>query len=628
MNKLHYTLLLLLYCFCFSLFAVAEVGEDTLKKYNRDSVVQKAISDFHNSLGFEYLDKRACDSLNVDGLLEQLEEAGLYDIYFDFDRMLVKSYLFRGEIRMAIAQSDRMYSKALALSNPLGNVLALSALGEVYTYTGRIKEAGEAYERSFEILSGLGGHAIHKRMLLDELINYSIQIKDKNAAAHYIGYINAYPEEQLSIQEQMLRCIANASFQLLVGNLQAVQEYLGKAEKLKGYAISSIQQFLLITEARYAAATGNTEEALATYNQFLGTEYAKVSHNVYKDVMEEKAALLLKTGRKEEAYELYGDIYNYIKTSFEKNYPEEIEQLCTHFQADQLIYQNERVRIVSMRFYIVGIAVCVLLMILFIFLGWKKIFRLRHSQKLQEVMIGKAERAIQRKNMFLSNMSHEVRTPLNAIVGFSAILTDEDETFDDESRKEFCEIIKVNSFQLLKLINDILDFSDFENDNITFHIQSYDAVKLCHETVETVIASHKLEGVEIRFDTDLSVLSLETDDGRLRQVLINLLVNATKFTKQGSIVLKLDMADNDTAFFTVTDTGCGIPMEKQQLIFERFEKLNDFVQGSGLGLSICQLIVKYMNGRLWVDSEYTQGARFCFTHPMKYKPALQENTKS
>ena len=239
--------------------------------------------------------------------------------------------------------------------------------------------------------------------------------------------------------------------------------------------------------------------------------------------------------------------------------------------------------------------------------------------------IEKAVQAIQRKNMFLSNMSHEVRTPLNAIVGFSAVLTDEDESFDDESRREFSEIIKVNSFQLLKLINDILDFSDFENDNITFNIRTHDAVKLCNEVVETVMASRKLE-VEMRFDTDLSVLMLDTDDARLRQVLINLLVNATKFTEQGSIVLELKMADAGTALFSVTDTGCGIPPEKQHLIFERFEKLNDFVQGSGLGLSICQLIVKYMNGKLWVDSGYTRGARFCFTHPLKYNPALHGGT--
>ena len=364
---------------------------------------------------------------------------------------------------------------------------------------------------------------------------------------------------------------------------------------------------------------------MTAYNDFLQTEYARINHNIYKEALLEKADLLVKMGNKEEAYGQYGKVFSYIKTSFEKNYPKEIDRLCTRFQADQLAYQNERDRIVSMRFYLAGIIVSVLFLIFLLVLGWKKIFRLKRSQMRQEAMKEKAVQAIQRKNMFLSNMSHEVRTPLNAIVGFSAVLTDEDESFDDESRREFSEIIKVNSFQLLKLINDILDFSDFENDNITFNIRTHDAVKLCNEVVETVMVSRKLE-VEMRFDTDLSVLMLDTDDARLRQVLINLLVNAAKFTEQGSIVLELKMADADTALFSVTDTGCGIPPEKQHLIFERFEKLNDFVQGSGLGLSICQLIVKYMNGKLWVDSGYTRGARFCFTHPLKDNPALHGGT--
>ena len=103
---------------------------------------------------------------------------------------------------------------------------------------------------------------------------------------------------------------------------------------------------------------------------------------------------------------------------------------------------------------------------------------------------------------------------------------------------------------------------NFENDNITFNIRPYDAVKLCKEVVETVSASRKLE-VELRFDTELSDLVMDTDDARLRQVLINLLVNATKFTKEGSIVLKLEMSDRNTAFFSVTDTGCGIPLESR-----------------------------------------------------------------
>lgn len=619
-----------LYIFLFFIWFGSTIIASTTDKADswtkeKESIVHEVISTFHNSLGFDYLTWEECDSLNADGLLSQLDESQRYYTYFELERILIKSSLFRGEIRMAIAQSDQMYSKARALAYPFGNALALNAMGEVYSYTGRLREAGAAYEESLRLLDGMDGEDVHIRMLLVELIDYNLRIRNVNGASRYLARLNLYPEDRLSPLELAMRHISNASCQLFKGDLKAASHHLAQIGQLEAQLIPEIRQYLLIIDARYLVATGEHEAALTAYNDFLQTEYARINHNIYKEALLEKADLLVKMGNKEEAYGQYDKVFSYIKTSFEKNYPKEIDRLCTRFQADQLAYQNERDRIVSMRFYLAGIIVSVLFLIFLLVLGWKKIFRLKHSQMRQEAMKEKAVQAIQRKNMFLSNMSHEVRTPLNAIVGFSAVLTDEDESFDDESRREFSEIIKVNSFQLLKLINDILDFSDFENDNITFNIRTHDAVKLCNEVVETVMASRKLE-VEMRFDTDLSVLMLDTDDARLRQVLINLLVNAAKFTEQGSIVLELKMADADTALFSVTDTGCGIPPEKQHLIFERFEKLNDFVQGSGLGLSICQLIVKYMNGKLWVDSGYTRGARFCFTHPLKYNPALHGGT--
>ena len=574
-------------------------------------------------MGFDYLTKEESDMIPTDSILDYLEASKQYKTYFELERVIIKSFLFRGEIRFAIAQSEQMYSKASVWSDHLGMALALNAMGEVYSYTGRIKEAGDTYAQALELFDRLHGEDIHIRMLLVELVEYNLRIRNYAQAARFMTRLNRYPEEKLSVQEQAVRHIFNAYCQLLNGSVKIARQHLDEVEPLREELVPGILQHFLIADALYWEKKGEYEKALEAYDTFFHTDYAKINSSLYKETMMNKANLLVKMGRKEEAYVQYGAVFSYIKSSFEKNYPKEIDQLTTHFQADQLTYQNEQDRLFSYRFYLGGIIICTLALFLFLYFSWKKIFRLKESKRSQECMIQKAERAIKKKNMFLSNMSHEVRTPLNAIVGFSAVLSSDDDSFDEDSRKEFCEIIKVNSFQLLKLINDILDFSDFENDNITFNIRPYDAVKLCKEVVETVSASRKLE-VELRFDTELSDLVMDTDDARLRQVLINLLVNATKFTKEGSIVLKLEMSDCNTAFFSVTDTGCGIPLEKQDLIFERFEKLNDFAQGSGLGLSICKLIVTYMKGRLWVDSNYTQGARFCFTHPLKFQSKMED----
>ena len=517
-----------LYIFLFFIWFGSTIIASTTDKADswtkeKESIVHEVISTFHNSLGFDYLTREECDSLNADGLLSQLDESQRYYTYFELERILIKSSLFRGEIRMAIAQSDQMYSKARALAYPFGNALALNAMGEVYSYTGRLREAGAAYEESLRLLDGMDGEDVHIRMLLVELIDYNLRIRNVNGASRYLARLNFYPEDRLSPLELAMRHISNASCQLFKGDLKAASHCLVQIGQLETQLIPEIQQYLLIIDARYLVATGEHEAALTAYNDFLQTEYARINHNIYKEALLEKADLLVKMGNKEEAYGQYGKVFSYIKTSFEKNYPKEIDRLCTRFQADQLAYQNERDRIVSMRFYLAGIIVSVLFLIFLLVLGWKKIFRLKHSQMRQEAMKEKAVQAIQRKNMFLSNMSHEVRTPLNAIVGFSAVLTDEDESFDDESRREFSEIIKVNSFQLLKLINDILDFSDFENDNITFNIRTHDAVKLCNEVVETVMVSRKLE-VEMRFDTDAgygrcaSPPSLDKPAGECRQV--------------------------------------------------------------------------------------------------------------
>lgn len=165
----------------------------------------------------------------------------------------------------------------------------------------------------------------------------------------------------------------------------------------------------------------------------------------------------------------------------------------------------------------------------------------------------------------------------------------------------------------------LLIFSSLKDAKIKFEFEQCNVVALCQNVIETVERVKQTAAV-LYFSTDLTTLELETDSGRLQQVLINLLVNATKFTKAGYIRLSLKLDEqNNEALFIIEDTGCGIALEKQVRIFERFEKLHDAVQGVGLGLSICKLIIEHVNGRIWIDSGYTAGARFVFTHPIRHK---------
>ena len=226
----------------------------------------------------------------------------------------------------------------------------------------------------------------------------------------------------------------------------------------------------------------------------------------------------------------------------------------------------------------------------------------------------RAEESNRLKSAFLANMSHEIRTPLNAIVGFSDVLSAGDTAIDDQ--RGYFEIIKANSDLLLRLINDILDVSRLEADRVTLTLEKCDVVQVCMQVTASVTQARRSSN-RIVFESAADSLEIRTDIQRLQQVVINLLSNADKFTENGTITLKLepDMR-NRTALFSVSDTGCGIPPEKRKRGFERFEKLNEYAQGTGLGLSICKLIVEKWGGRIWIDSQYTRGARFVFTHPL------------
>ncbi len=227
----------------------------------------------------------------------------------------------------------------------------------------------------------------------------------------------------------------------------------------------------------------------------------------------------------------------------------------------------------------------------------------------------RAEESSRLKSAFLANMSHEIRTPLNAIVGFSDVLASGGISVDEQ--QGYVDIIKTNSDLLLRLINDILDVSRLEADRVTFTIEKCDVVPLCQQVLASVSQARKSEN-EFIFECDRESVDLRTDIQRLQQVIINLLSNADKFTRNGKITLKLEVDDEKrVATFSVSDTGTGIPLEKQKLVFERFEKLNEYVQGTGLGLSICKLTVEKWGGEIWVDSGYTDGARFVFTHPFE-----------
>ena len=327
----------------------------------------------------------------------------------------------------------------------------------------------------------------------------------------------------------------------------------------------------------------------------------------------EVAARELQAGHYEKACSLYMDVNSHIIATYQDINSRKVEDLRNKYSIDEVQLQRnlQQSRLLRLM-WIAGI------ILIAGFIGC--VFYIRKQNRLlsrsrEELNRAKtlAEESIRNKSLFLSNMSHEIKTPLNALSGFAEVLTMPG--IDEGTREQCNDIIQLNSELLLKLINDVIDISCLDVANMKFNIKHCDAVSLCRNVVKTLSAIKQTDA-EMMFETELTSLELQTDAERLQQLLINLLVNATKFTKEGSITLKLEQTDDNKAQFSVTDTGCGIPLEKQSRIFGRFEKLNEKAQGTGLGLSICQLIIKRLNGDIWIDSSYTGGSRFVFMHPI------------
>lgn len=255
---------------------------------------------------------------------------------------------------------------------------------------------------------------------------------------------------------------------------------------------------------------------------------------------------------------------------------------------------------------------------------------LRRSRRLsaklvkqgKELLVAKynAEEANHAKSRFIANISHEIRTPLNAVLGFSQLFANDQIELTAEERKQYAELIMTNGNMLLKLVDDVLEVSKIEAGKLKFNIGEHDVVALVNTAAKIAETNRKSEDVEIRFVTNLSHLTIETDRERLLQVLANLTTNAKKCTEHGSITIALEKLPNDDMIsISVSDTGCGIPKEKAEEVFERFSKLDSFRQGTGLGLSICRAFVEELGGKIWVDTTYTEGARFVFTHPIRQK---------
>lgn len=410
------------------------------------------------------------------------------------------------------------------------------------------------------------------------------------------------------------------------GELRKAKEFLKKAspfvnDAAEPYALYAYYQ----ATALYHLKIGEEQKALDAVNAI-----CELTDDV--DILNLKIKILRSFGQYHEAIQVYKKMLKLNTSINDKAFSKQINQLRilnnlndSQKQARELEYQDLQIASKQHQLVIICVTIAILLMLGFLLLRLFLRTRRLKDELLREkeslvasenqlrIVKENAEKANQMKTAFILNISHEVRTPLNAIVGFSELLGDD--SFPEEEKKRFAFTINHSAGLLMNLINDVLELSRLESGNFKFTIKEWDISAICRELVDEL--KDKLHpDVELIYAPASDSFLLRTDRFRLMQLLGHLLSNAIKFTRLGTITFSfVKDEESNSVRFVVTDTGCGIPDEMHKKIFERFEKLDEFQQGTGLGLAICQLVAARLKGTLTVDSSYTGGARFIFIHP-------------
>lgn len=530
-------------------------------------------------------------------------------------------------------EAIRLYNLAKEVNSDVGKYSSCETMGLAYYLMGKDSISVTYYEKGISIALNVKPLNISIIQSMHEaLLEAVIRLKRTDSVKKYLEQYEQITDEIVAGKYGVRKFPINRcrwlsdcfriEYNILIDDLAKAKSYLAK-----GYVFSSSVQDIYV-EFRYHLACVHFYVAMGNYRMALSHMEDVLKFGDSIDIFELKGHILQKMGRNMEAAECYKNAVEMSKVQFDQSFMYQMTQLSHMYEINQeTIAHNEEVlrRKKLQNIFILCVFFFVLVILLLVFIYSMRVRRMNNKiriecDRLQEsearlsIAKDKAEESDRLKSHFLANMSHEIRTPLNAIVGFSQLLSNPDPQLTTEERNNFSDTIVNNSELLLNLINDILDISKLEADMYSIVYNEYDINKCCNVSISSV--QHRLHpNVKMVFEPQYDHYILSTDHLRLEQVLINLLTNAAKFTTEGQITLTYEVnVDKGYVQFSVTDTGCGIPKEKQAVVFKRFEKLNEYVQGSGLGLYICSLIVKKFGGYIDIDSKYTDGARFVFTH--------------
>lgn len=538
--------------------------------------------------------------------------------YFIWGNRLISFYIINNQMNIALYEVNKMLQEAQQDDYKPGIAECFRSFAVIYLSQSAYELAVEYYQKEIDVYEKEGIKNHNLPVEYSTLAQCAIELNRVDRAKEAIEKGKSYLDGTDLYQNFVIHkaslflYLHQGEFDKAHKELQQMERLIADNEGMRQY-IDGLHDARL----RYYRKTKQHDKALAVIEQLLQEEPYRSTVYLRNSLTKEKGEIYRETGRFAEATQAYKEFIEANDTLTNQSMQNAISEFNTILEVELLQKEKDSLLLDVQRkkLYVTYLIIASLLAVWMI--GWVlyiRIYRLNGRLKSSEAELRtakeKAEQVSSMKSEFIQNMSHEIRTPLNSIVGFSQILS---EINDKPEMKEYTDIISKNSSDLLRLVNDVLNLSLIDKeDNIAYDTPD-DINNSCQNSMAVVLPEVK-PGVELLFTPSCHDLIINTNPSLVTQVLTQLLHNAVKFTTQGKIILSYEIIDKQIVY-SVTDTGIGIPEDKQEYIFERFAKLDSFSQGTGLGLSLCRLIAGRLGGSLVIDKTYTAGCRFLLTLP-------------
>ncbi len=576
---------------------------------------------------------------------EWMETNKQWDAFYKAWRDIIEGHSYLHHPQTALREAQKLQDHALEHDNLLGRALAYQQMGIIYDYIDHA-ESAKAFEQcvtlmetrsdSMIIANELLGAYYYLCQELDQLKQYDRELAVSDKWKKHLGKLK---EKELTVSKLDVHYIEyhlwRASAHFGLKQFEQVHTELKAAETLNDAVNDRYLKYqTLVRRAQLALAEGNPKLALEYSNQYLPI----MSLDNWEVAQHIRGEILMSNGFHKEAALLYRKMCEQKDSTFTKDVRIQLDEFNTLFQLDEVRmkakFQLDELRMkgqLERSRFIMGIIILVVLaLLLFIYFRYRASKRLQDAHNQLLIAHGKLEKTNERltianaraeesskmKTNFIHQISHEIRTPLNILSGFTQIVTTPGMELDDATRKDINKKITENTDRITGLVNKMLELSDASSQSVIERSDTVPVIQIAALAVDNSgIAQVSHLAFDFRIPAEAETVNILTNSQQAVRALAILLDNAQKFTKEGQVVLSVAIADGQ-AIFTVEDTGIGIPKEEAEHIFEEFVQLDDYYDGTGIGLTVARSIARRLDGDITLDTSYTAGARFILTLPL------------